>query len=629
MRQRKLFSLPQNNLKHDTNLEGYWVVSGFDRIALGPVSSKSNFKIDVLFRQLTPGEDPLSSKLTDNYKTLSRPLTTALLWCYGTILKDGNYVGLRSTPKSPLLQRNVSFDTTKDSVRLISRDEKDGFGNLIINTKLTREDKNPPYLGRFLYIQTKKNKDQYVVPCFEVFKAYYAWSRGFVQSILTEYVLTPGTHIFDRSKSDFDTPTRSAYIKLRSHIKNSDARAVCRFFLGAHSEYATARLQSAFNNYVINNNTLSNLVSFPPVEGNETWTCRCIRLPAPSQIKRYLVLQIQECQSDWGVDHLVYSRDNPGNKASDDGSGEEKPGGSTFSEDSDNKPPGGKNSEHGGTVDETNTESPDDDSPEIEAYPENRCTHHNSPIELEDSYPTFNQKKTRTHGPKNRKKPTKGSSTKGNEKDEDVGDLDTNLHEDGDNRDDSECPISPSYYSDLAHLSIRIKTFSISHVKLSTKSFDFDRRLLCHLPTEHSTAAWCFVDKDNNTIRLVEIIQIKVRDQYVYYIELQKRLSHNIGFVIAFKDNLSNFSVEDLESILLGFVKCASLSKKVYKHLDEGVQVSIRKHTNSEYFTRHRRIYKILRETGVQDLEMDAYFDRQNQRENKRSKLITKELNSK
>lgn len=164
--------------------------------------------------------------------------------------------------------------------------------------------------GLFLGIGIGDDPYAVIIPCYEIFRFFYATSSNAAVAVLRGDFLNPDERLW--SLEDSWNNGKIGFIYLRNDALSDDAPYLARF---AFDPYALKQAQEIFLYAAGARQRRSSLVlrALPPIQGEAKFTLVGRRI---GHRNRLLVTRMLECSYDNPIDVLYLDRDNPGTTSS-------------------------------------------------------------------------------------------------------------------------------------------------------------------------------------------------------------------------------------------------------------------------------------------------------------------------
>lgn len=296
------------------DLPGYWRLCSFGKLDAVPVR-KAMPRIQAYLMSL--GDKPSFDTNNEGGEWVVRkiPLGEIPRLYHNAVLKDGRVLSNASSPWGFEHPASLRLDFSRYNLIVISRFKKDRSGNLIIPDKHGRL--RDDWDGESLFVGVGANGDRfaYIIPCAEILRFFYATSSVLIGALFSGDFLEPDRYLWDTDLSRRFDDGR-AFLQLRLHMHDADARFVARF---AFDAYALERICEIFTYAAGHRHGRGERIlrALPPLQGLAGLNVMGIPIQSGDR-QRLLVTRIRTC--DWGAPYteLVYDRDNDGRRLNKD-----------------------------------------------------------------------------------------------------------------------------------------------------------------------------------------------------------------------------------------------------------------------------------------------------------------------
>lgn len=290
-------------------LPGHWRIVWFGKLEHIP-SPYSPPRIKTYVWHLPRWPDLLKGKHAVRYLNVGEIPLLHL----NAVLKDGVVVPLlRGNPWTRL--RKLSLDLARDNLRVFKRFDRDERRDPIVPVITDYLESDPDANALFVGVGHAGDPYAYLMPCVEVFRFFYALSSALTKAVLTGAFLDPDRHIWDVNKSWAEPKQRLAFLQLRKHMLDADARHLAIY---AFVEDAVRRAQDIFLYAAGHDSSEGGRIirALPPFDGRMAFKAEVIDLEHAGRT-RTLITRLVSC--DWRLpfDRIDYLRDNDGRSSHD------------------------------------------------------------------------------------------------------------------------------------------------------------------------------------------------------------------------------------------------------------------------------------------------------------------------
>lgn len=293
--------------------EGFLRIVWYGRVTAVPSESQ----VPLLTAYLAPIEmhrgEPVSPRITSRAERYTIPAGDIPRLPINSIINGNRIVYPFGKVFAPFEQRTLSLDFTQRNLTPFQRFAQDENGQYIVPISSISRFDDTEYPGALLGIGNGEDAFAVVIPCFEVFRFFYATSSRLANVFVDTRFLDPSRHVWNPDRSVINRTERTAKVWLRQRMLDTDARMIAAF---AFSKYAVEQGKNIFLNIAkgagANERTLQAL---PPFEGSTTVEAVCKPFVGPRGQPRILITRLIHC--DWrpDFDQLVFDRDNDGRSA--------------------------------------------------------------------------------------------------------------------------------------------------------------------------------------------------------------------------------------------------------------------------------------------------------------------------
>lgn len=284
--------------------KGMWRLIWFGPISKLPSGARQDVRVQVFLAELDweANKHTVSGQLTDNVVTAQVPIGEIPRLHLNSIIIDGRpQPDARPVGSEEKKQRVINC--SRRNVTIMRRTNVDRDGEIIIPNHSHR----PALEGLFAAFGDGSDPYAIVIPCFEIFRFFYATSSVLAREILTDSFLDPHQRLWNIDRTAMDASGR-ATLWLRQWMLDADAPFLARF---AFDKYALRQAQEVFLNAATIGPLAAGerlLKALPPFEGSVKMKYFCLPLPHG----RSLVTRLVTCYWEPPFTCLRWDRDNDG-----------------------------------------------------------------------------------------------------------------------------------------------------------------------------------------------------------------------------------------------------------------------------------------------------------------------------
>lgn len=294
-------------------LPGAWRLAWFGKLAMNPAANRPDLRIRAYLGRLedeTNYFENFSGRIDGSLVPALIPIGELPRLYLNAVLVDG-CLASKQVRRLDFEYVDVrSMDCSRDNITVFRRHARDQQGDYIIPVRDNWRHEDPDREGLFVAFGDDKDPYAVIIPCFEIYRFFYATSDVLAKACLTDAFLDPHQKLWDTDYTVLDPSTGKAAIWLRKWMLDADARFLARF---AFDPYALQQAQhiylasAAAGPNVIHSERL--LRALPPLQGRTQMRIYHINLDNKDRI---LVTRILSCDWKPPFTELEWDRDNDG-----------------------------------------------------------------------------------------------------------------------------------------------------------------------------------------------------------------------------------------------------------------------------------------------------------------------------
>ena len=289
---------------------------------------KENIVVRAYFTKvLVPSKEEAKVKRVGNAFWKDIPIGDILDIPIGTLFYRGVPANQSTAHSKSIHDSLISLDFGDDNVKIIDRwmligkdETSPASDKLLLPRTPSSLPQDPNYSGSLLYVGEGDNPFAYAIPCYEVFRFFYAVSSRMADVFLNSRFLDWNRYIWNSERSSIDFESKKALLWLRQWMLDQDAWFIASL---AFDPISVERGMNIFRSIAVDQNRI--LRAVPPMHDRSIIKAKWI--PIKNGLGSITKVITEILSTDWHppFNKLQFDRDNDGRRAGIEDEGEKEP----------------------------------------------------------------------------------------------------------------------------------------------------------------------------------------------------------------------------------------------------------------------------------------------------------------